>query len=603
MVNVARPIGELDLHLFGEGTHRRLWELLGPQPLHVDAGGAMVGVRFAVWAPNARAVSVVGEEAGWPPVALVPIETDVPTGIWSGAVPGARSGHRYRYEITTAAGEVLRRADPVARCAEPQATGASIVPDAFDHEWGDHEWMATRGAVLAGTSPLRIYQVLAGPWRDGVENWDRLAADVADHVGGLGFTHVELLGMTEHAGGVSRGVEVVGYYAPTSRLGDPAGLRRFVDVLHRRGLGVIVGVPNRVAGCLARFDGAPLYEHPDTPEGSASVPFDHGRNEVRNFLVANALYWLDEFHVDALRLGGSEGAAEASLVQHLTAVVGEEFPDALVIDAAAIARPGATRGVDVGGLGCSHAWNLRWRHDTLAYLSVDPAERPAHHDLMTASMPFMHDERFVLPLGHDDVGSRTVSLLSTMPGDEVQRMATLRLFVAWQWASPGAPLVSMGADLAASDDCDARWPLPWHLLDRPEHRGVHDLIAHVNDVADRWPALWRRDADPAGFQWLDAHDAEHARFAFVRWDLDGAAAVVCIANCSADPCPEYRVGLPWAGRWDVVVDTAAPRWCGDGAPQVSFVAGSEDPWHGYGSSARLDLAPVSMVWLAAPSPG
>ncbi len=633
MANVARPIGELDLHLFGEGTHRRLWELLGPQPLHVDADGLVSGVRFAVWAPNALAVALVGDWNDWTPTALHPVGSDGPTGIWSAAEPGARSGHRYKFEITDADGTVQRKADPMARRTERPPSDASVVPGAADHDWGDDEWLAARGSVIAATAPLRVYEVHLGSWRQGVDTWDQLALELAEHVGALGFTHVELMPVAEHPFGGSWGYQVSGYFAPTARFGDPDGLRRLVDVLHQRGIGVILDwVPAhfpRDEWSLGRFDGTALYEHPDPQRGEhpdwGTYVFDYGRNEVRNFLVANALYWLDEFHVDGLRVdavasmlyldysrgpgewapnvdGGHEHHEAVGFVRELTSVVGEEFPDALMIAEESTAWPGVTRPVTEGGLGFSHKWNLGWMHDTLEYLSVDPSDRRDHHDRMTFPLQYAHHERFVLPLSHDEVVHGKGSLLTKLGGDEGQRLAALRALFAWQWALPGAPLVFMGSELAPGDEWSAHGGLPWQLLDQPAHRGVRDLVARLNDVADRWPALWRRDREPAGFQWLDADDDERAVFAFVRWDLDGAAAVACVANFSDATRADYRVGLPWAGRWEVVLDTDAAEWHGTGRRSESVTA-SDEPWQGCSSSARIDVAPTSMVWLAARSPG
>ena len=577
---------------------------------------------------------MVGDWSDGQPVPLVPVETDVATGIWSGVVPGARTGHRYTFEITTATGTVHRKADPMARRTERPPSDVSVVPGAAEHDWGDHEWMAARGAVLDATAPMRVYEVHLGSWRDGVDTWDRLAVELADHVGRLGFTHVELMPIAEHPFGGSWGYQVTGYFSPTARFGEPDGLRRFVDVLHRRGIGVIVDwVPAhfpRDDWGLGRFDGEALYEHPDPRRGEhpdwGTFVFDYGRNEVRNFLVANALYWLDEFHVDALRVdavssmlhldysrgpgewvpnvdGGHEHHEALTFVRELTSVVGEEFPDVLVIAEESTAWPGVTRRVDRGGLGFSHKWNLGWMHDTLGYLSLEPAARPEQHRRMTFPMQYAHDERFVLPLSHDEVVHGKGSLLAKMGGDDAQRFAALRTLFAWQWALPGAPLVFMGSELAPQDEWSEQGALPWHLLDQPEHRGVHDLLVHLNGLAARWPALWRRDLEPGGFQWLDADDAGHATFAFVRWDLDGVAAVVCVANCSDVTRLDYRVGLPWGGPWEVVLDTDAVEWNGSGHRRESVVTGTDDPWHCYGSSAHLDVAATSMVWLAARSPG
>ena len=635
MANVARPIGELDLHLFGEGTHRRLWELLGPQPLHVDANGSASGVRFAVWAPNATSVAVVGDWNDWAPQALARVDAEAPTGIWTAVAPAARSGHRYKLEITSSDGRVVRKADPMARQTELPPSDASVVPGAGDHEWSDDDWMTGRGAVVAATAPLRVYEVHLGSWRRGVDTWEQLAVELSDHVATLGFTHVELMPIAEHPFGGSWGYQVSGYFAPTARFGEPDGLRRFVDTLHQRGIGVIVDwVPAhfpRDEWSLGRFDGTALYEHADPRRGEhpdwGTYVFDYGRNEVRNFLVANALYWLDEFHVDGLRVdavasmlyldysrgagqwtpndeGGREHKEALAFVRELTAVVGEEFPDALVIAEESTSWPGVTRSVDAGGLGFSHKWNLGWMHDTLDYLSLDPVHRRHHHHEMTFAMLYAYDERFVLPLSHDEVVHGKGSLLSKMGGDEWQRFAALRALFAWQWALPGAPLVFMGSELASRDEWTEQSELPWQLLDEAAHRGVRDLFVRLNELADAWPALWRRDLDPGGFQWLDADDAAHSMFAFVRWDLDGVDAVVCIANFTPVPRPGYQVGLPWAGRWDVVLDTDAAAWSGSGhRGDQRAVAGADEPWQGCTSSGVLDVGPMSMVWLAARSPG
>jgi 1,4-alpha-glucan branching enzyme len=635
MANVARPIGELDLHLFGEGTHRRLWELLGPQPLHVDVDGVASGVRFAVWAPNASSVGVVGDWNDWTAQPLARVETDVPTGIWSMVAPGARSGHRYKFEIVAGDGSVLRKADPMARRTERPPSDASVVPGAVDHVWGDDDWMARRGEVRAATAPLRIYEVHCGSWRRGADTWERLAVDLADHVDALGFTHVELMPIAEHPYGGSWGYQVSGYFAPTARFGEPDAFRRFVDTLHQRGIGVLVDwVPAhfpRDEWSLGRFDGTALYEHADPQRGEhpdwGTYIFDYGCNQVRNFLVANALYWLDEFHVDGLRVdavasmlhldysrrpdqwspnagGGREHLEAVAFVRELTSVVGEEFPDALVIAEESTSWPGVTRPVDEGGLGFSHKWDLGWMHDTLDYLARDPAQRSEHHHEMTFAMLYATDERFVLPLSHDEVVHGKGSLLTKMVGDDAQRFAALRALFAWQWALPGAPLVFMGAELAAREEWSDGAELPWYLLSEPAHRGVHDLLVHLNAVADAWPALWRRDLDPGGFRWLDADDAEHHTYAFVRWDVDGVAAVVCLANFATTTRADYRLGLPWGGEWEVVLDTDAASWRGGAQrPGDRRMVASDEPWQGCSSSLVLDIGPMSMVWLAAPSPG
>jgi len=635
MSSVARPIGDLDLHLFGEGTHRRLWELLGPQALHVDAAGAASAVRFSVWAPRASAVDVIGDWNGWNPEPLTMLDADGATGIWSTVAPRARSGHRYKYRIVTEDGRTIHKADPLARQTELPPSDASVVPTCAPFDWADDEWMSRRVRTLRGDEALRVYEVHLGSWHCDVRTWTDLAERLGDHVTALGFTHVELLPIAEHPLGGSWGYQVSGYYAPTARFGDPDGFRRFVDLLHRRGVGVIVDwVPAhfpRDEWSLGRFDGAPLYEHPDPRRGEHPVwgtyVFDYGSNQVRNFLVANALYWFDEFHVDGLRVdavasmlhlddgrgpgewvpnehGGREHLEAAAFLQEMNSVVGEEFPDVLMIAEDSTAWPGVTQPVSGGGLGFSHKWNLGWMHDSLGYLSYRPDDRARVHHELTIPLGYAFDERFVLPLSHDEVVHGKGSLLSRMGGDdETERVAALRVLLAWQWALPGAPLVFMGTELAAGQEWNDAECLPWHLLDDAAHRGVHDLIGRLNAAADAWPALWRRDSDPGGFDWLDADNAEHSTYSFIRWDRGGEAAVVCIANLGGAPRPGYRVGLPWAGDWEVVLDTDDLRWSGSGCRSGSMsLHAVDEPCQGRGSSAVIDVPPLSAVWLAAEAP-
>ena len=635
MAGPEHQIGELDLHLFGEGTHRRLWELLGPQLLGEGAHGP-AAVRFTVWAPNASSVSVVGDWNGWQPEALTKVASTAPTGLWSGIAREASPGNCYKFEIVTAEGRTLRKADPMARRTERPPSDASVVPAVSEHVWTDDDYVARRGDVLAGSAPMRIYEVHVGSWRRGVEGWDALAAGIGDYVAALGFTHVELLPIAEHPFGGSWGYQVSGYFAPTARHGDPDGFRRFVDALHSRGLGVIVDwVPAhfpRDDWSLGRFDGTPLYEHADPRRGEhpdwGTYVFDFGRLQVRNFLIANALYWFDEFHVDGLRVdavasmlyldysreegewepnerGGRENLEAISLLREVNTIVAEEFPDVVMIAEESTAWPGVTAPASAGGLGFTHKWDLGWMHDTLGYFARDPVHRRHHHSDLTFSQLYAYTERFVLPLSHDEVVHGKGSLLTKMGGDDWQRFASLRALLAWQWCIPGAPLVFMGAELASWQEWNDASELPWHLLDHAPHRGIHDLIEAMNHEADRWPALWIRDTDPEGFRWLEADDADHSIYSFVRWDIDGVAAVVCIANLTPLPRPGYRVGVPWGGEWSVLLDTDAAAWWGSGhrGTEALQLVAADEPWQGETSSAVLDVGPMSMIWLGARSPG
>jgi len=630
-----RPIGPLDLHLFGEGTHRRLWELLGPQDARPTPGGASGGVRFSVWAPNATGVSVVGDWNEWSAEPMRQIVSGQPTGIWT-LTTAADHGHRYKFEIVDAGGRTLRKADPMARQTEVPPSDASVVPARSVHRWQDDEWLAGRGAVASGDAALRIYEVHLGSWRRDVRAWDELAEQLGPYVAAMGFTHVELLPIAEHPFGGSWGYQVSGYFAPTARFGDPDGFRTFVDSMHRRGIGVLVDwVPAhfpRDEWSLGRFDGTPLYEHPDPRRGEhpewGTYVFDYGRPQVRNFLVANALYWFDEFHVDGLRVdavasmlyldyargegrwepnvhGGREHLEAVAFLRELNAVVGDEFPDVLMIAEESTAWPGVTAPVADGGLGFSHKWNLGWMHDSLDYVGRDPVYRRHHHDELTFALLYAYDERFVLPLSHDEVVHGKGSLLARMGGlDDAQRFACLRTLLAWQWSMPGAPLLFMGGELAPWQEWDAAGELPWHLLDHASHRGVHDLVRALNAACARWPALWSRDGDPGGFEWLDADDAAHSAYAFLRWHLDGRSAVAAVANYTPAPLEGYRIGLPWAGAWEVVVDTDAVTWWGSGhRGDAVAVTAVDEPWQGRSSSAIVDVGPMSMLWLGARSPG
>ena len=634
MASPEHKIGDLDLHLFGEGTHRRLWELLGPQLLGEGAHGPSA-VRFTVWAPNASSVSVVGDWNGWQPEALTEVASTAPTGLWSGTISEAVPGSCYKFEVVTAEGRTLRKADPMARRTERPPSDASVVPSASDHVWTDDDYLARRGDVLAGSAPMRIYEVHVGSWRRDVDGWDALAEEIGDPVVALGFTHVELLPVAEHPFGGSWGYQVSGYFAPTARHGGPDGFRRFVDALHSRGLGVIVDwVPAhfpRDEWSLGRFDGTPLYEHADPRRGEhpdwGTYVFDFGRLQVRNFLIANALYWLDEFHVDGLRVdavasmlyldysreegewepnehGGREHLEAISLIREVNTIVAEEFPDAVMIAEESTAWPGVTAPASAGGLGFTHKWDLGWMHDTLGYFSRDPVHRRYHHSDLTFSQLYAYTERFVLPLSHDEVVHGKGSLLAKMAGDDWQRFASLRALLAWQWCIPGVPLLFMGAELASWQEWNDAAELPWHLLDHAPHRGIHDLLEAMNHEADRWPALWIRDTDPEGFRWLDADDADHSVYSFVRWDLDGVAAVVCIANLTPAPRLGYRVGMPWGGEWSVLLDTDAAAWGGSGhrGTEALRLVAADEPWQGETSSTVLDVGPMSMIWLGARSP-
>jgi len=616
-------LADLDLHLLGEGNHRRLWEVLGA--VQLDDGA----VRVAVWAPNARGVDVIGDFNDWTPE---PLHPQASSGVWATIVPGAQVGQRYKYLVHGADGRTVMKADPMAMAAECPPSDASIVAGHSEYRWGDDDWLARRRA--GGRRPLRIYEVHLGSWRHDLRDYRSVAVALADHVDALGFTHVELLPVAEHPFGGSWGYQVTGYYAPTARFGSPDDFRFLVDTLHQRGIGVILDwVPAHFpkdAWSLARFDGTALYEHADPRQGEhpdwGTYVFNYGRNEVRNFLVANALYWIEEFHIDGLRVdavasmlyldysrsagewvpnrfGGRENLEAIDFLRQVNAVVHHEHPGVLTIAEESTSWPKVTHPAEYGGLGFSHKWNMGWMHDTLGYLKNDPVYRRWHHRDLTFGLLYAFSERFVLPLSHDEVVHGKGSLLAKMAGDDWQRFANLRALFGWMWAMPGAPLVFMGAELAPWNEWNDAAGLPWHLLDHAPHRGMRDLIAALNAACEAWPATWERDDEATGFQWLEADDSEHSVYGFLRWAVDGAHALACTTNFTPVPRGGYRVGLPWAGTWEVVIDTDAAHVGGSGfAGGRRTVEAEALPWQHQPCSAAIDLPPLATVWLAAHRP-
>ncbi len=627
-------LADLDLYLFGEGTHRRLWEVLGAVTLPSGS------TRFSVWAPNAAAVDVHGEWNGWQPVALA---SQGNSGVWAADVADAVPGHRYKYAVHSKSGVTVMKADPMAGAAERPPSDASIVAGPSQFGWGDESWIQARGHGPG--HPLRIYEVHLGSWRQGVDDYRSQADALAQHVSALGFTHVELLPVAEHPFGGSWGYQITGYYAPTARFGTPDDFRYFVDTLHRHGLGVILDwvpahFPKDEWG-LGRFDGTALYEHADPRQGEhpdwGTFVFNYERNEVRNFLIANALYWIDQFHIDGLRVdavasmlyldysrkagewipnqyGGRENLSALGFIRQLNDAVAKEFPSAMMIAEESTSWPKVTRPTADGGLGFTHKWNMGWMHDTIDYFHSESVHRRWHHRQLTFGLLYAFSESFVLPLSHDEVVHGKGSLLGKMTGDDWQRFANLRGMYAWMWAMPGAPLLFMGGELAAWTEWNDATGLPWHLLDHPPHRGVRDLLVSLNATVTAWPALWERDHESAGFQWLDADDPDHSIYGFIRWAHAGSHAVACIANFTPVPRSGYRVGLPWDGEWEIVIDTDDPRFGGSGyggytwdptmadAPTPRVQAARDVPWQGQPASALVNLPPLSVLWVAARRP-
>ena len=624
-------IGEIDLHLISEGRHEQLWTVLGAhQRSYASVAGPVQGTSFAVWAPNARGVRVVGDFNHWDGRAH-PMRTLGSSGVWELFVPDIGAGTQYKYAILGADGEWRTKADPLAAATQKPPETASVVHHS-SHEWHDDDWMTERAQGTPHDRPMSTYEVHLGSWRKD-RSYRELADELVAYVNDLGFTHVEMLPVAEHPFGGSWGYQVTGYYAPTARFGDPDDFRYLVDRLHQSGIGVILDwVPAHFPKdewALARFDGTPLYEHADPRRGEqpdwGTYVFDFGRREVRNFLVANAVYWLEEFHIDALRVdavasmlyldysredgewtpnqyGGRENLDAVGFLQEVNATCYRRSPGATIIAEESTSWPGVTRPTHLGGLGFGFKWNMGWMHDSLGYMAQEPIYRQYHHHQMTFAMMYAYSENFVLPISHDEVVHGKGSLLRKMPGDRWQQLANVRAYLAYMWAHPGKQLLFMGSELAQDNEWSEERELDWWLLDDPFHRGVQSLLRDLNRAYRESPALWTSDSDPAGFSWIDANDSSNNVFSFVReggetGEGPGAAPLVCVSNFAAVPHEGYRLGLPLPGRWVEVVNTDAEAYRGSGVGNLGAVEAVPDEWHGRPASATLRLPPLGTVWL------
>ena len=616
-------LGDFDLALISEGRHERLWTVLGANP-------KPHGVAFAVWAPTAQGVRVVGDFTGWGPHDGWPMRSMGASGVWELLVPDAQPGQRYKYRILGRDGVWREKADPLARATEVPPRTASVIYRST-YEWGDADWLARRDAGAPWREPVSIYEVHLGSWRRGLSYAD-LATELVDYVKRMGFTHVEFLPVMEHPYGGSWGYQVTGYYAPTARWGDPDEFRLLIDRLHQAGIGVILDwVPAhfpRDDWALARFDGTPLYEHPDPRRGEhpdwGTYVFDYGRPEVRNFLVANALYWIEEFHADGLRVdavasmlyldysrregewepnvhGGRENLEAISFLQELTATVYKHHPGVMMIAEESTAWPGVTRPTSAGGLGFGFKWNMGWMHDTLGYIAKDPIHRQYHHNQMTFATVYAWSENFVLPISHDEVVHGKKALVAKAPGDWWQQRATLRALLGFMWSFPGKKLLFMGCELADGLEWSEERGLDWSLLERPDHAGVAQLVADLNAAYRSSPALWARDTSPDGFGWIVADDAANNVFAFARYGDDGEV-LVCVANFAGVPHENYRLGLPRAGRWLEVINTDATDYGGSGVGNHGSVDAQDLPWHSHPASATLRIPPLGVLWLRPETP-
>ncbi|WP_369194202.1 1,4-alpha-glucan branching enzyme [Streptomyces djakartensis] len=618
-------LGELDLHLIREGRHEQLWQALGAQPMTHEG---VTGTRFTVWAPNAQGVRVATDFTHWDGTQF-PMRSLGASGVWELFLPDVGEGTAYKFEIHSRHGHRFLKADPMARRTEEPPDTASIVT-ASHYEWDDAEWMAHRADRPVHEAPFSVYEVHLASWRPGL-TYRQLAEELPKYVKEMGFTHVELMPVAEHPFHGSWGYQVTGFYAPTARLGTPDDFRFFVDACHRAGIGVIMDwVPAHFPKddwALARFDGEPLYEpgddrraeHPDW----GTYEFDFGRTEVRNFLVANAVYWCEEFHIDGLRVdavasmlyldysredgqwepnahGGREDLAAMAFLQEMNATVYRRAPGVVTIAEESTAWGGVTRPTDTGGLGFGLKWNMGWMHDSLEYISHEPVHRKYHHHEMTFSMVYAYSENYVLPISHDEVVHGKQALVSKMPGDWWQRRANHRAYLAFMWGHPGKQLLFMGQEFAQGAEWSVEHGPEWWLLDdgyhsAADHRGVRDLVRDLNAVYLRTPALWECDTRPEGFRWVAVDSADDNVLAFLRYDADGAP-LLAVSNFSPVVRHDYGLWVPGdAVAWRERLNTDDLRYGGSGVTRP-------DPVKPEDGCLRITLPPLATVWLT-PDPG
>jgi 1,4-alpha-glucan branching enzyme len=623
--------GETDRHLFNEGTHHRAYRTLGAHLVTVDG---VAGTSFAVWAPNAERLSVIGDWNGWDKERH-PLRPMGDSGIWQGFIPGVARGAVYKYHLRSRLGGfVTDKADPFGFKHEAGPGTQSIVWD-LDHRWGDGEWMRTRRDRNGLKSPMSIYELHLGSWRRVPEEGNRsltyreLAPLLADHCQALGFTHVELMPVTEHPFYGSWGYQTTGYFAASSRYGDPQDLMFLVDTLHQRGIGVFLDwVPSHFptdAHGLAFFDGTHLFEHADRRQGHQpdwdSFVFNYGRNEVRSFLLSSAMFWLDRYHLDGLRVdavasmlyldysrkegewvpnafGGRENLEAIGFLRRLNEVVFAEYPEVQTVAEESTSWPMVSRPLYVGGLGFGMKWDMGWMHDTLDYFRREPIHRRYHHNALTFRMMYAFSENFVLALSHDEVVHGKGSLIDKMPGDGWQKFANLRLLYGLMWASPGKKLLFMGSELAQGQEWSHERSLDWHLLSEPWHAGVYAWVADLNRLMKEVPALHAQDFDPAGFEWVDCNDADQSVLTFLRRS-PGSADVLVALNFTPVPRDGYRVGVPGGGFWREVLNSDAGEYGGSGVGNQGGREAEAAPAHGRPFSLSLTLPPLGVVFLRA----
>ncbi|WP_182049432.1 1,4-alpha-glucan branching protein GlgB [Changpingibacter yushuensis] len=619
-------VGEMDIYLFNEGRHEKLWKALGSHVRSFPSKlGTVHGTSFAVWAPHAKAVRVTGEFNGWDG-SVHAMRTLGGSGIWELFIPGASEGARYKYEIQYSDLSWHQKADPMARRSEEPPSTASIVSESH-FEWEDEGWIEHREAHEATAGPMSVYEIHLGSWRPGLD-YRSIAPQLIGHLKYAGFTHVEFMPLAEHPYTPSWGYQVTGYYSPTARFGTPDDLRFLISELHKAGIGVIMDwVPAHFPKdewALANFDGGPLYEDPNPLRAEhpdwGTLVFDYGRREVRNFLVANALYWLEEFHVDGIRVdavasmlyldysresgqwqpnvyGGRENLEAISFLQEVNATAYREHPGIVMIAEESTSWPGVTGMTDSGGLGFGLKWNMGWMNDTLRYLEEKPINRRWHHGEITFSLVYAFSEHFLLPISHDEVVHGKGSLYTKMPGDDWQKLAGVRGFLGYQWAHPGKKLLFMGQEFAQIQEWNESRGLDWWLTDVPSHDGVLSMVKALNQIYAASSALWSDDFTGHGFEWIDASAGDANVISFIRKSADDKEKVVVVCNFSGVPHNDFRVGLPEGGRWNEIFNSDALEYGGSGVGNLGAVQAENVSWNDRPYSALVQLPPFGVVYF------
>lgn len=615
-LNPHSSLGELDLYLIAEGRHEQLWKALGAQ-VKRDGSGALLGTAFSVWAPNAQAVSLIGDHNYWDRNSHQ-MHRIGSSGIWEIFVADIGAGTKYKFAVCGIDGRWVDHADPMARATEIPPLTASVVEEST-YQWNDGNWIEQRSNFQSWRSAVSVYEVHLGSWKIGL-TYVELATELVAYIQQQGFTHVEFLPVTEHPYGPSWGYQVTSFFAPTSRFGSPDEFKFLVDALHNAGIGVILDwVPAHFPKdewALAKFDGTALYEHADPRLGEhpdwGTLIFNFGRNEVRNFLVASALYWLTEFHIDGLRVdavasmlyldysreegewlpnkhGGRENLEAVQLLQEATSTAYKTHPGIMMIAEESTAWSGVTADTSGGGLGFGFKWNMGWMHDTLQYLAHEPIHRVHHHNEITFSILYAWSENFMLPLSHDEVVHGKGQLVNKFPGDRWQKLATLRALYGFMWAHPGKKLLFMGSEFAQNDEWSESAGLQWHLTEYAEHQGVQKAVAELNAVYRSTAALWEKDTNPEGFTWLVGNDGAANIVAFARWD-DYASALVCVTNFSPVPHENYQLPFPNAGVWCEVLNTDDLEFGGSGVSNEPLIVGASQ-------IASVRIPPLATVWF------